>query len=116
MTSRSEVQQRKVSLPIFRILGGSQISTRATQYKKVEPQMALISVHMRSTSINRLQFSHAIGPMKLKSGGSRRLSRPAPQKQPSGRARELASLDISKSIVVNAKQQKALSVLLGQVR
>ena len=103
-SSRSDVQQRKASLPIRRILGRSQTSTRATQYEKVEPQMAMISVHIRSTSIGRLQFSHAIGPRKLKSGGRRRLSMPAPQKLPSGRARVLSSWDITNSTVVNARQ------------
>ena len=44
--------------------GGSQMSTRATQYAKVELQMAVMSVHIRSTSTSRLQFSHAFGPMK----------------------------------------------------
>ena len=42
--------------------------------------------------------------MKLKSGGKRRLSMPAPQKLPSGRARDLSSRDITNSIVVNARQ------------
>ena len=41
--SRSDVQQRKASLPIRWTFGGSQMSTRATQYAKVEPQMAVVS-------------------------------------------------------------------------
>ena len=58
-SSRSDVQQRKASLPIRWTFGGSQMSTRATQYAKVELQMAVMSVRMRSTSTSRLQFSRA---------------------------------------------------------
>ena len=80
------------------------MSTRATPYAKVEPQMAVMSVHMRSTSMSRLQFSHAFGPMKWKSGGRRRLSMPAPQKLPSGRARDLLLLAMAKVTDVSVRQ------------
>ena len=75
-----EAQQRKASLPMRLNFGGSQMSTRCTQYEKVDPHMALISVHMRSTWKRCLQFSQAIGPRKLTSGGSRKRSMPDPQK------------------------------------
>ena len=95
--SLSDAQQRKASLPIRWTFGGSQMSTRATQYAKVELQMAVMSVHMRSTSVSRLQFSHAFGPVKWKSGGRRRLSMPAPQKLPSGEGPRLVITGHGKS-------------------
>ena len=43
--TRSEVQQRKASLPIRLSFGRSQTSTRATQYEKVDPQMTDVRAH-----------------------------------------------------------------------
>ena len=44
--------------------------------------MAAISAPVKSTKRSRLQFSHAIGPTKLKSAGSFSCSIPDPQKLP----------------------------------
>ena len=46
-SSRSDVQQRKASLPTRCSFGGSHMSAKATQCAKVDFQMAVISVHMR---------------------------------------------------------------------
>ena len=103
-SSRSDVQQRKASLPIRCSFGGSHMSAKATQCAKVEFQMAVISVHMRLTSTSRLQFSQAFGPMLRKSHGRQRLSMPAPQKLPSGSVRDLLVLSVAKLINVSVRQ------------
>ena len=78
------------------------MSAKATQCAKVELQMAVISVHMRLTSTNRLQFSQAFGPMLRPS--VQRLSMPAPQKLPSGSVRDLLVWSITKLIDVSVRQ------------
>ena len=103
-SSRSDVQQRKASLPIRCSFGGSHMSAKATQCAKVNCQMAVISVHMRLTSTSRLQFSQAFGPMLRKSHGRQRLSMPDPQKLPSGSALDLLVLSITKLIDVSIRQ------------
>ena len=102
-SSRSDVQQRKASLPIRCSFGGSHMSAKATQCVKVNCQVAVISVLML-TSTSRLQFSQALGPMLRKSHGRQRLSMPDPQKLPSGSALDLLVLSITKLIDVSIRQ------------
>lgn len=83
-TSCSEEQSRKASLPMRRNLRGKHICSKCEQCEKVDPHMVVISVPKRSTLCNLLQFSHAIGPTKLKSAGNSKCSMPDPQKLPSG--------------------------------
>ena len=83
-TSCSEEHSRKASLPMRRSFRGNHICFRCEQCEKVDPHIAVISVPTKSTICNRLQFSHAMGPTKLKSAANFSCSIPDPQKLPSG--------------------------------
>ena len=103
-TSRSAMQLRNASLPILVNRGGSQMSARATQWAKVELRIAVTSVHIRLTSTRCLQFSHALEPILWKSPGRQRLSRPDPQKLPSGSVLSWLVRPMAKVIVVSVRQ------------
>ena len=58
--------------------------SKCEQCAKVDPIIAVRSVRERSTRCNRLQFSQAAGPTKLKSDGRSNWAIPDPRKQLSG--------------------------------
>ena len=86
-TSLSDVQFRKASRPMRLTLLARLSRSSCEQWAKVDPKISLTSVRERSTDCNRLQSSHAAGPIQLKSAGRCNDTIPASRKQHSGRQR-----------------------------